>query len=465
MSFAEDSLVVRVTVLFTSTLLMMTGTVVGQNPDASCAPLPYNHLLIPFDGPPEDVAVADLNEDGMPDLVTVHGFNRLTILLGEGGGRFRKAFTYYTPSTVYSVQIGDLDNDGDLDVLSGTLRDDRFATLLVILQGNGSFSATEVELDDAQIRLFNFELADLNHDGLLDLTTSGDDRKLRILINNGRAFMTAPSTRIIDGDWGQGNILAADLNRDGCLDLASANARNEEIVILIGNCVGTFNSPEMFETGGSAGILAAGDFDGDGDIDLAAAGSGSTSILLNDGFGKFQLNSVLDIGASTSDIVAVELNNDGAVDLAWAESGILVPLINDGAGNFTPGESLQTSPGLLRRLAAADLNQDGFVDIAVVDHSRHVVGIYFNDHTGRFGQHAAEFDLGGNLDFVGITDADGDSRLDIFGYKRLPSSIVTISGNLGDAAANGQTRMGIDDVTGPYATGDLEATGERIWPG
>jgi hypothetical protein len=73
-----------------------------------------------YDGP-ESVAVADVNADGKPDLVVTNGsYNNLAVLLGNGDGTFQPAVTYSTGS-VYSIAITDVNGDGrpDLVVANG----------------------------------------------------------------------------------------------------------------------------------------------------------------------------------------------------------------------------------------------------------------------------------------------------------------------------------------------------------
>src|SRR5439155_17346430 len=104
---------------------------------------------------PGQVRVADLNNDGKPDLVIGNSTTtNLTVLLGNGAGGFSSVTTYPMGTIPYIVQLADLDGDGALDVVAGAPTRDHF---FVTARGNGvgAFAgATQVPLVDTFYAVF-----------------------------------------------------------------------------------------------------------------------------------------------------------------------------------------------------------------------------------------------------------------------------------------------------------------------
>jgi hypothetical protein len=148
---------------------------------------------------PVGVAVGDFNHDGNLDMVSANegsftsnanstsflGF--LDVSLGKGNGTFPSTTTYLLPSVIAnqvqqfpssdSIAVGDLNNDGNLDVVVTTSNSEGHGYINVFLgQGDGSFK----ELAPFAINSASpgsIVLADLNGDGKLDLVTSGKARR------------------------------------------------------------------------------------------------------------------------------------------------------------------------------------------------------------------------------------------------------------------------------------------------
>jgi len=92
-------------------VLMPTSSFVGQT--------------FPVGSRPQSVAVADLNADGAPDIVTANYFSHdVSVLLGNGNGAFHDQQRFAVGSRPFSVAVADLNADGALDIVTADLSDD-----------------------------------------------------------------------------------------------------------------------------------------------------------------------------------------------------------------------------------------------------------------------------------------------------------------------------------------------------
>jgi hypothetical protein len=117
-------------------------------------------------------------------------------------------------------------------------------------------------------------------------------------------------------------VMSADLDGDGDRDLAVANYGSGTVSVLLNQGNGTFAPQVTYGVGSSPSSVTSADLDGDGDQDLAVAnyGSDTVSVLLNQGNGTFATEIQYGVGSGPSSVTSADLDGDGDQDLAAPNS-------------------------------------------------------------------------------------------------------------------------------------------------
>lgn len=283
---------------------------------------------------PVAIVAADLNGDGHVDLAVADSSSgNVEVLLGHGDGTFAVAMSTATLGGPTSLALGDFNSDGIPDLLVGLKYQGGLVVLLTGV-GDGTFVGTAYAAVPGPVSL---AVADFNNDGLPDFAVAGNSNNVSVFLNTGSGSFGSAVTLNVQS--GQTFAAAGDLNGDGNTDLVVANTGSANLVVILGNGNGTFQSPATFSTGGTSPYcVQIADLNGDGNPDLAVGylNGRTIDVLLGKGDGTFGSTTTYAAGSLPSSLVVGDFNGDGRADLAVAnqESNTLAMLLGSGPANF-----------------------------------------------------------------------------------------------------------------------------------
>ena len=334
-----------------------------------------------------------------------------------------------------SVFAADLDGDGDVDVLSVFSIDDRIAWHENI-DGKGTFGPQRVITTAADFSLqrsIPVYAADVDGDGDVDvLSASVNDDKIAWYENRDGMGSFGKQHIITSRADGAMSVYAVDVDGDGDVDVLSASAWDGNIA-WYENTDGKGDFEQHLITTDANGVRSAyaADLDGDGDMDVLSASSfgvrGESKIAWyenTDGKGSFVPRKVISTAADTAhSAYAADIDGDGDVDvlsaslfdgnIAWYEN-------TDSTGSFGPQQVIAsriTGGDAVESVYIGDLDGDGDLDVLSASGTGWPQGgkisWYENtDGRGTFGTRQV-IATANEAVSVHAVDADGDGDLDV----------------------------------------------------
>lgn len=244
---------------------------------------------------PRGVALGDVNGDGLPDIVlTATASNKIGVLLNSPAkpGTFQAALTYRSGGNhPEGLALGDLNGDGQLDIVVGNQASSTVGVLLNSAKSPGKFAAPVSYASGGSLPR-GLALGDVNRDSLLDVAvTNAATGTVSVLLNSAtRPGTLLPATPYASGAAGPVGLALGDVTGDKTVELVVADysAKTGTTLCLLRRTAtggSTYATPSKRYGSGGDGphdVLLS-DFNGDGRLDIATTnfGSNTVGVLLN----------------------------------------------------------------------------------------------------------------------------------------------------------------------------------------
>lgn len=455
--------------------------------------------------------IGDFNGDGKSDLLISNEClsdadctqGTVAVLLGNGDGSYQPALVSNTGAVLASVATGDFNGDGKLDVVVDNACPDIGCTSgsVNILLGNGDGTFQPPIAYPSGGNAFSVEAGDINGDGKLDVVVVNGSNSAGMLLGNGDGTFK-PVSIVTTSTSGNSAVFLGDFNGDNKLDLAVVTSScdttptcTRSANVLLGNGDGTFGLPvgNQSSVGLNSQAVALGDVNGDGKLDLAVVdncvpttgtcGGEFVDVFLGNGDGTFEIakNSVL----SSTDVTFIglgDLNSDRKPDAVTVDPDAASATVMLGAGDGTfqilnGYETNGTSPlfGVV-----GDLNGDGKNDVAVasfcqVNFQNSCTGalvVLLGNGNGTL-QGPPDYHVAGNsnLESLAAADFNGDGRPDlaelIINFNGPFPSASSVSVLMGQAdgtfvagASTAVAKTFVNTFNTPLVVGDFNRDGK-----
>ena len=347
----------------------------GTFTDVTAATLPVDQDF------PTSFVSGDVDGDGAADVLLLN-HDSLKLYANTGTGAFVDVTAARLPSHAGGrrIRIGDLDGDGDPDLVTC---DPSAIPGLRYLVNNGQGVFTDqsaARLLPAVTQAFDFTLLDGDGDGDLDLVTVARGIASDLFYRNNGAGVLSDATTPAFGLLRHERVEAGDVDRDGDVDLVMAESVPGELRLVLNGGNGAFTAAPAGRLAATFRDLMVADFglfdvDDDGDPDLVLTGAANQRgypygpsalerVLYNDGTGTFAAIDSLEIDAIAERVVAYDYDRDLDADLLLLSETRVSLYRNDGARRFVE-VTASVLPGVAPAAVAVfgDFDDDGLQDL------------------------------------------------------------------------------------------------------
>ncbi len=324
------------------------------------------------------LALGDIDDDG--DLDIVAGYSdagvRDKVFFNDGNGAFDAGRPFGQAGIVTTALVlADLDGSNGLDLIAGA---SEAQNTIYLNDGTGSF-ASSTPFGTGSDRTISLAVGDVDGANGPDIVAGNNDGQSVLYLNNGVGGFAAgaiscsvtPGTRCIgSASEPTSGVALGRLDADTALDLIviREEASNQRY---LNDGAGNFGNAAAFgSSSGDSRTMATGDFDRDGDLDVATGeAERANELYINDGSGNLSLLANFGSATTPAALRSGDVNNDGTLDLLVINGGLQSEIyLNSGAGRFAEADAVSfgNSGVPTRKVATGDLNKDGTLDIVML---------------------------------------------------------------------------------------------------
>ncbi|MBI3844691.1 MAG: VCBS repeat-containing protein [Planctomycetes bacterium] len=428
-----------------------------------------------------EIAAADFDGDGFPDLAILSSTGQLLTARGDGAGNFASPVIVHQFEFAMNLSAMDLDADGRADLLLGFAREftpplDSGMTWL-LGHGEGSFDAPRhAHLSGELI------LADVVEDGIPDVVAFGGSGFGVHAGRGGRGFDATPD---VSTGAALDDFTLVDIDEDGFLDVVSWS-RTFPFTCSTRLADGLGSFPRTVNSITRGGTRAVGDLSGDGHADVAVElndSSDGMEVRWGYGNGSFRVGPRIStgiqprnssLGAILDDILCIDVDADGSRELlvAGANGARVLRRHDDWSFDAGPIFPLLQTRG---RLIAVDMNGDGRPELVGIEPNASTIysrlTTWRSDATGVFSQIGPDEWLPRFPGLPVAADFDEDGRVDLAIAARGGGGGILVCRGNGDGTVQQRVRViassGFECIVAADVDHDghqdLAAAGGEIW--
>lgn len=391
-------------------------------------------------------------------------------------------------TTPKSVSIGDIDGDGKPDLVVANSGSNTVSVLRnTSTSGTVSFAA-KIDFTTGASPV-SVNIGDIDGDGKLDLAVAnGVDNSVSVLRNTSTSGTVSFASKV-DFTTGAGptSVSIGDIDGDGKPDLAVTNGGSNSVSVLRSTSASgtiSFAAKADFQAASNPTSVAIGDIDGNGKPDLAVTqgDGGDIAVLRNtstSGTVSFATRVVLGGGPGNYSVAIGDIDGDGKPDLAianllFAGGGVSIFRNTSTSGAISFASRVDFVSGKFpKSITMGDIDGDGKPDLAVANSTSTSVSVFRNTST------VGTISLAGKVDFttgtapwsVSIGDIDGDEKPDLavanstdnnvsVFRQSVPQGSLTANGPF-CASGTGQLTWTASAGPGPYTVVYNDGTANR----
>jgi hypothetical protein len=373
---------------------------------------------------PYSVVAADVDADGDLDAVSASDGDH-TVAWYENDGTPVSGWTKHVlTSTAFGARsacAGDLDGDGDTDILAGSAGDSKLLSFENRTPHRSADFPAATDVATGLLNPYGLDFADIDRDGALDIVSvSANDHKLSWHKNNGASPWTTytfATVRVAE------MVVAADIDRDGDPDAVTISYDDDEVVWYqnTGNPM-IWSQFLLPNTGIGPSSVAVADLNSDGLLDVIVTYYHDNRVTWYRNGGGFPPtwteHAITTTAPFKRGLATADLDEDGDIDVmsALPSSGLIAWYENPGGDPTSVWATHNMDPAGVstpNRVAAGDIDGDGDIDVAATAYAGVPEIVWFeNTPALTFPRHSIPVGQTGNFG-ISIVDLDGDGDNDL----------------------------------------------------
>ncbi len=265
------------------------------------------------------IAIADLENDGDLDVVisTYNSSSDIKFFTNDGSGVLTGSYIT-SAGYILSLKPADINNDGYVDFIASS---GSWYLNKLINNQNNTFTSSQITAASAEA----CEVGDFNNDGNIDvLAARNSSSQVECLLGNGSGTFTSAGN--IPAAMTPTKLAKGDFNKDSILDFAVSSYTNNVVGYSLGNGDGTFNTISTYPALNARDVRVA-DLDGNGVLDLESMiyTGGTPGFYVLKGNPNATFNNPITVPGAASTVqhhsaTISDFNNDGKVDIVTGSS-------------------------------------------------------------------------------------------------------------------------------------------------